>query len=415
MDYIIFLTSFTILILFLLIRSPLWLSFILVSLYIAFMKKGLEGLSTLAYNVFSDKMFFELALITFLIGLFVSLYRLTRFVEGLGEGVKKLFGNPLIGIAVIPASLGVLSIPGGALMSAPIVDVLGNRVGLDKPKKIYANVWFRHVIFLVYPLSTFLIFFSYLTNIDLWILVARQTPLMLYMVLVGYILTRLGVKHDKSSLGEVSEPTTEVVRRDHYLLMKYASPILAAIIVSLALSKFTDYRYDFLPINRLSMIIGVTLGILLLLYLSRSGKKVVVGILRNRSIWELVLIVSTAIVLRKAFSLLDISSITGYGLSSIDPAIVSAIIPFVFAYAVGMHMTGALLAIPIVQSITSITPTIASLVYVASFLGYLISPLHLCLIYTAKYFETPITKSYKYLVPSALSTLIIALLINKIM
>ena len=58
-------------------------------------------------------------------------------------------------LAVSPALLGMLPMPGGALLSAPMVEKAGE--GVSKEKKCGLNVWFRHILFLIYPLTPALI------------------------------------------------------------------------------------------------------------------------------------------------------------------------------------------------------------------------------------------------------------------
>lgn len=51
-----------------------------------------------------------------------------------------------------------------------------------------------------------------------------------------------------------------------------------------------------------------------------------------------------------------------------------------------------------------------SLLYISAYLGYLIVPTHLCLVFTAQYFRSSISKSYKYLVPATIVSIIAALI-----
>ena len=77
--------------------------------------------------------------------------------EGIG---KKGF------MAFAPALLGMLPMPGGALMSAPLLKKAGK--GVPAELKAAANVWFRHIMLLVYPLSPSLIASAKIAGIDLY-------------------------------------------------------------------------------------------------------------------------------------------------------------------------------------------------------------------------------------------------------
>ena len=68
---------------------------------------------------------------------------MVRFIEGLSTVLP---GSVLL--ATIPALFGFLSMPGGALMSAPFIEPEADRLGLRPEHKTYFNVWFRHLLYL---------------------------------------------------------------------------------------------------------------------------------------------------------------------------------------------------------------------------------------------------------------------------
>ena len=67
---------------------------------------------------------------------------MVTFIEGLSEVLP---GKILL--AAIPALFGFLSMPGGALMSAPFIEPEANNLGLNAEGKTYYNVWFRHLLY----------------------------------------------------------------------------------------------------------------------------------------------------------------------------------------------------------------------------------------------------------------------------
>ncbi len=67
-------------------------------------------------------------------------------------------------------------------MSAPMVEAEADKLGLDEPKKTYINIWFRHTILLVYPVSQFLILTAALTGTSIDALIARQALVVAVMI-----------------------------------------------------------------------------------------------------------------------------------------------------------------------------------------------------------------------------------------
>ncbi len=53
-----------------------------------------------------------------------------------------------------PALFGMLPMPEGALLSAPMVDRFGENI--DDSKKVIINVWFKHYLVFIYPLGALL-------------------------------------------------------------------------------------------------------------------------------------------------------------------------------------------------------------------------------------------------------------------
>jgi hypothetical protein len=52
----------------------------------------------------------------------------------------------------IPAAIGLLPMPGGAYISAVVVDPLYDKMGLKSHQKTFLNYWMRHIWIPVWPL-----------------------------------------------------------------------------------------------------------------------------------------------------------------------------------------------------------------------------------------------------------------------
>ncbi|MCG2827510.1 MAG: DUF401 family protein, partial [Thermoplasmatales archaeon] len=83
-----------------------------------------------------------------------------------------------------PALIGMLPIPGGALLSAPMVEKGG--AGVNPENKAALNVWFRHAFLLIYPLSAFLIVSTKIAGLDVYTVLPYLLPFFIFTVLLGY-------------------------------------------------------------------------------------------------------------------------------------------------------------------------------------------------------------------------------------
>lgn len=135
-----------------------------------------------------DQLTVSIVLGTFGIMLLSQLYKETKLINRMSESLSRIINNPKIVIGVLPAVLGLLPVAGGALMSAPLVDSEAEKLELKPERKAYLNLWFRHTIFPVYPISQFLIITAALTGMTVTSLVLRQIPVVVVMVLVGYVI-----------------------------------------------------------------------------------------------------------------------------------------------------------------------------------------------------------------------------------
>ncbi len=102
-------------------------------------------------------------------------YQNTGKAQELGEILSNIFPSTSL-LAIIPAIFGLLPVSGGALLSAPLVDLEGDKLGIEKGRKAFLNLWFRHIPHLIYPLETALVIVSYLTGRSLTAIILYQVP-----------------------------------------------------------------------------------------------------------------------------------------------------------------------------------------------------------------------------------------------
>jgi len=98
----------------------------------------------------------ELALLMTLIFILAKSMQETGAITKLIDSLRTIFSKGGT-LGVIPAVYGLMPVPGGALFSAPLVDKEGDKYGLQKDQKNFLNIWFRHVWFPIYPISSAMI------------------------------------------------------------------------------------------------------------------------------------------------------------------------------------------------------------------------------------------------------------------
>jgi hypothetical protein len=387
------------------LKRPIWLVLLVSSIVMGIISLGPIGLADVIYKTVISSATIDLLVITGLIMILVGLYRYSEFVNIIGKEMNKLAGNPKISIAIVPAVLGLLPVPGGALLSAPIVESAGESLGLSKERKVFLNVWFRHVVFLIYPLSTTLIIASTLMETSIWVMLMWLLPVAAVMIASGFL-----VGYPR---GVSAKDTGGRAKADIMLLIKSLAPVLIAIATALSLSPILDYKYPF-PIRRISMVIAVTLGIVLLFILAGLSKKEFLQSIRDRSMWEIVLAAFGAVLLGRVVveiggSALIGSLLTGLG---INKAALLISIPFMLSFIAGTLHNGIILSVPILEQLIVPGTVDPAVIYASAFVGYTISPLHLCYVFSADYFKIPMIRVYRYMIPAAIITLVTAILLS---
>ena len=75
--------------------------------------------------------------------------------------------------------------PGGALISAPLIDKEASELGLTAEKKTVINLLFRHIWFFILPISSSFVLAVKISGINPYDLIVIQMPTFLFMTLLG--------------------------------------------------------------------------------------------------------------------------------------------------------------------------------------------------------------------------------------
>jgi integral membrane protein (TIGR00529 family) len=353
------------------------------ALLLALLALDLSEIGNVIYETTIDPLTISLVVATFGIMLLSLLYKETKVIDILSESLSRIVKNSKLIVSMLPAVMGLLPVGGGALMSAPLVEAETEKLGLKEDKKTYVNLWFRHTIFPVYPVSQVLILAALLTGLTLTSIILRQIPVVISMVLVGYLIGLRKTPKTKEKENVKTNRNSELKRFGITF-----SPILATIITVI--------------IFNVDISIAVFIGIAVLLMIAKPNLKTFIKPFKNWTIWGITLAAYGAFLLRNVAEAIGISQIFGSFVTggNIDALILLTVIPAFLGAMTGSPSGGIAISVSILTGIVSFTPKSASLLYISSYLGYVVAPTHLCLVLTAEYFKCSLGKLYKYLIPS---------------
>ena len=326
-----------------------------------------------------------------LIGIIVLVYILGGVLRRVGslrdlvDSLRGLVKDYRLILAFIPALLGLIPMPAGAIFSAPMVKEVGDRVVLTPEEGAFVNYWFRHIWEFVWPLFPSIILFAGILKVEIQEVISVQYPLTIVTVIVGFIWIYKNFKKD----------TTLINKKDILLNLKKLFsgiwPIL--LIIILVLGTKTD------------LLLSLTIVILSLIFLNinKFSLKALREIIRNDVNPSVVILIASIMFFKRMLQVSGGVEIIpeAFAKLGIHPFIVLFIIPFFIGIMTGIGTAAIGIGLPVLLPIIvqgEANLYYAMLAFTGSFAGAMISPMHLCLVVTKNYFKADMGKIYKILI-----------------
>lgn len=316
----------------------------------------------------------------------------TKQLERIVFLARKVIRNPKIVITAMPALIGFLPIPGGALFSAPLVEKTDIESEISPPIRSFINYWFRHVWEYFFPLYPEVILATALTGIRMSKFISIQFPLSITAIVIGF----LSISRLKLSSSIEEDPASG----EWKILILYVLPIIVPII--LILIGVTSW-------------VSILIGVLIALLINRKDTFGLLTKVLRRFPWDVILNV-IGVVVFKSFveNTGGIPQIVQFFTQHNFPLIlIITIAPFLVGLFSGMGI------VPIGVTFPLIIPLVKDgnfynaimLAYACGFMGVMLSPAHLCLVVSNQYFDADIQEVYKLLIVPVISIILVALIL----
>ena len=290
-------------------------------------------------------------------------------------------------LGTVPALLGMLPMPGGALLSAPLVKRGGQ--GVSPESMVALNVWFRHALYLVFPISTALIVSSYLAGLDIYDVIPVLFPFFLITLALGYFFFLREAKGKIGGSGEFSWKG---------LFIPLGTLLAAPIIDFIILRGFQP------EIRETALILAVSVSFILAAYFSRTTIKKSWLVARKMKPWNFGSIIFGMFLFLAIFQNSGVPElIGGLGMSNM---VLCVGVGFLLGVVTGRIQVPTSIIIPIYlgsAAVLSMEPWHFAVTYVSIFIGYVISPVHPCISVSLEYFGVDVKGFLKKMaVPSAI-------------
>lgn len=348
-------------------RRSLWLGMTAAAVVLALFTLSPSEMATVLMRTFADP---SVLLIAFVVGIIPLI---GGALEESGE-MDRLVANMRMGkrlfFAVAPALLGMLPMPGGALLSAPLIERGGGGVSVDV--KVAGNVWFRHAFLLVYPLGSSLIASSKIASVGLYQAILFLFPAFLVTVIIGYFLLLRHVEGRIDYEGRFSLSG----------LLVPLGIILSAPVIDVVLKGTGS-----LPYPEIGTAVGVSISLFLALATGHIGGNKLRKIAVRMRPWKYAFIILAMFLFLHVFTL----SGSPQTLARLDlsPVLLCIVIGFILGMITGRIQAPIAIVVPIfVTAHGAMSLPAFAVTYFAIYLGYVISPVHPCVSVSIEYFST---------------------------
>lgn len=312
----------------------------------------------------------------------------------------------VLSIILLPASLGLVPMPGGAMFSAPLVGKAVDGKDLTPEWKSAANYWFRHIFEYWWPLYPVVIVTLSILPIPAWKFILLQLPFTLVSVLAGLLVLIIPKRHCLRTEPEERKGDLRGLSLLLPLLVVLVSVMILPQLLKLLIPALSD---DIAKL--LGMTIGLCIGLAMIAgHRSRTSAQHGNNLVKRFFTRKNVNILITLIGVMVFKTLLDRSGMIESASRELSDqqmpiAFVVGSLPFLAGLVTGIAIGFAGTTFPLIVGLLGAAGsdmTIVSALPLAFGMGYvgmMLSPLHLCLLLTKDYFEASLLKTYLYLIP----------------
>jgi integral membrane protein (TIGR00529 family) len=327
-----------------------------------------------------DRQTVEIIFIVIVITYFADLLKVSGFLEEMIESFSA-FLSPKSFIPLFAFIIGSLPMPGGALVSAPLVEKGSEHASLGAEQKTVINFWFRHIWEPTSPLYPEMILASSILEVSILRIISIQWPFTLLMFISGILFLIPLIKTDNhKKLDKSLKAFNE--------MMLSLIPILIVLLLIL--------------IFHVPIIISGLIGIIYIVIVKKVNFQKIKKALNVKLLLKLAFLMYAIFFLK--FVVMKSNIINDVYLFMKNANVPSFIILFSLPFIVSL-MTGAAsatvgvsypLLLPLLKT-PNLNPIALFIAFLGGWTALMFTPTHLCLSLTVEYFNAKLNKTYPLL------------------
>jgi integral membrane protein (TIGR00529 family) len=372
---------------------------------------------SIAWVRFSNLDNLFLLLVVFIIIVLSSQMKESGMMADLVKSITQRFSRNR-SMAILPAVIGLLPMPGGAIFSAPLVGSCDQNDTLDPSLKTRINYWFRHVWEYWWPLYPGVLLAIEISGLSVPAFMVFMFPISLFSIAgAWFFLMR------KTGKDIRPDSSTQKSSFRHFLFL--VSPIIIVMgsysILGSALPVLSEVS-RYLPIA-----IGIILSIIYLQIIRPLNLASWKKMFNSRIYFNMVVLVAL-IRIYGAFiegrlpdgTLMMEALRLELAEAGISSYLLIMLIPLVCGISTGIAIGTVGAAFPIVISLIGPDPSFSLLVsttvlaYAFGHVGQLLSPVHVCLLVSNEYFKVGLVKSLLGILKPSLVVLAAGILLSRL-
>jgi len=309
-------------------------------------------------------------------------------LKNLCDLVSSLIGK--LSIVILPMIVGLLPMPGGALISAIMIKDLVKEYNVKPAEATFINYWFRHIWVPVWPLYPSIVICAAIIKVGYIEIIKATYPIMIGMLLAGIIYIRNYFEKFNYNINNANNKSKLSVD-----LLKSSYPILLIAILGL--------------IFKLDLLVTLLLALAILYAHKRPSVEQLKEILRKTVDIKIVILIIAIMCYEDLITYTHSAQVFFNHLNNLNVPLPLAafILSFIVGFSVGIEISYSAIALPLLIIFTGVgdelIPKNLMLVIAGGLVGVMLSPLHLCLIYSVK-----LIKVYKFLIPAGIILTIVS-------
>ncbi len=339
----------------------------------------------------------NLLLMVFLINFLAQIMKKVGGLSRFASGAEYLLRGSRLGVASIPMFVGLLPMPGGSLMTAPMIEEQAKPHNIKPGLLVYINYWFRHVWEYFWPLYPGVILVLAVVDIPYKVFFRNVAFISIAAVVLGLItlfaFVRRRQERPKRVRGKLKQSLKDI-------LYGVFPVLLIMVLIATLQIPFS------IPVSLLALLVIV---IVIIVY--KVSIKDLPLLLAKAFNWGVLAMLFAILFFRRILISSNALSELKVLLETASPAAITLLVillPFFVGLLVGLNQGYVGATFPLLASFISHDYGLLMLAYVFGFMGCLLSPAHLCLYLSKDYFKASWGGVYKWLLPSVLGLGIIA-------